>query len=195
MTDLYVFFGHGWNTDKTFNISHLNNTQIVMMKEPCILYECREFKHMKNIMKVGNKGYTHLDYLRELYKHTTDNYKNKFCIFDSHNNTVVPNILLTVFKKDTELVRLQKIGDVRSTKFPENVMLLSELVEYLKDNFNLIVYTCRGQLDQFQLDNIHIFGEQQGKDIINKIVTSNINVLEYKPEDLPCKDFTGKNLE
>lgn len=195
MSDLYIFFGHGWNTDKTFDISHFNNIKITMMKEACLLFESREFKHLQNAMKVGIKDYTRNDYLKDLYEHATEKFKNKFCTFDSEEYTTVPNLLLTVYKKDEELVRLQKIGDVRPTKFPQNVMLLSELVEILGDNFTLIVYTCRGQLDTFQMQNITLFGDKEGADIINKIMSSNINILEEPLENPPCKSFTGGLIE
>ena len=53
MKNVYVFFGHGWNTDKTVDISYLNNVKIILMKDACILYEYRNIKHLRNIMKVG----------------------------------------------------------------------------------------------------------------------------------------------
>ena len=202
MTDprkVYIFFGHGWNTDQTVDISQYTNLKIAMMKHACLLFEDREIKHLKNIMKIGMKGYTQNDYVRDLFQHATEKYRNEFCVYDSEELTIVPNLLLTVYSKDDELVRLQRIGDIRPTKFPENVMLLSELVESLGGNdITLIIYTCRGQFDSFQLTNLQVFGPNQSRDIANKVYSSNIKVLPVDSEEEiynpPCRDLDTGSL-
>jgi hypothetical protein len=155
MTDVYVYIGHGWSTGLTINISKLN-VKIIMLRNEEILYENFNTKHLQLLSQVGKK-FTAKDYMKQLYKIGTE-CQNEFCIFDSKIQNLVPDLLLTTYSKNNEVTRLQKVGKIKSLEC-DKVIMLSDLIKLLNNNFILKLYTCREKLDQFQIDNLYIFGE------------------------------------
>ena len=195
---IYVFIGHGWNINRTFSISEKKNTRIITLRRAHILFEGRERNHSRLLSNIDTRegkkrrkgSLTVKEYMKKLYNMGNE-FKNEFCVFDNKVNNLVPDMLLTTYAKDTETTKLIKLGDLRETKIPGNIILLSELVNMLGDNLVLQIYACRCQLDPFQLDNLFVFKEGEEK-IREKIREEGILISEEKKVDeLKCDRYEG----
>lgn len=197
---VYVFFGHGWDIGKVFDISDKNNVKIAAMKSANILQEKRGIKYMKSICNIGIRGYEIEDFIKELHNQNIE-MKNEFCVYDSKKYNIVPDMLLTVYAKKgfntkdkpstDELTRLQKLGEIKATRLDSHVILLSELVEKLGNNFSLIIHACRGPLDVWQMSHLHYF--EKGNELENIVMKKGIKPLpdDYQSVSPPCKDYEG----
>lgn len=187
MTDrnTFIFIGHGWSTGSTFNISKHKNLRIIMLRYPVCLMDDPSTRHLKSLMRIGINGYTADDYVYEMIENARKN-RNEFCMYDSSEYTVVPNLLLTVHKKGNELARFQKAGDIRPTKLGAHVLMLDELVKKLGDNSTLVVYACRSELDAWQMEHLEVFGLEGAQDIENVVLDRRAKPGAATP---PCRNI------
>lgn len=159
----HVFFGHGWSTGKMFYIN--KNINITMLKDAVSLVEDPTNKHKREYAKMYNSDNLSSDYTKYLIEKG-----NEMCNeFETFNDKFIPDLLLSTYDKGGELCELLKMGDLRATKLPSRVMLLSEMISYLSisTTLHLFVYSCRNKLDTFQIKHLDIF--QDNGDILKKI--------------------------
>ena len=170
----YIFFGHGWNTNTTFNIS--KNICIVMLESPITCYDEIDTDFCRELYK-STSSREYIYRVNELSKKT----KNRFCMFYSKDGEItIPNMLLTKYTKYNEFCELVDIDKKIKIKVSWNIILLSELVKQLITPpggcIFLQVYTCRNQLDIFQYNNLDAFYPPGGKHIKEFITRKSINL-------------------
>ena len=169
---MYIFFGHGWDMNSTFNVSKRKNISIILLRDKCCLMET-PINHLTLLAHVGKivddekmANELSTDAKRNVYQTilTSSDYLNIIVarlerqnnILDVYNSNVIKditNMVLSTYAKKNELTRLQRIGDIRPTPVPE-ILTLEELVNRLEEDVILIIYACRTKIDNFQLMNI-----------------------------------------
>lgn len=182
----YVFIGHGWDLNKELILK--DGQYVAMLSTPTCLFEEPTFRHMRLLATTPDPE----KYTQALLSHAKE-YNNDFCLYSSEEKRI-PELLLTTYSKSTELSKLVKVGEMRGMDVP-NVFLLSEILAMLQgknpSGFFLIVYACRSPLTEFQVENIGIFGEAQGKNILDYINQKSIHVSSEEEAEnklsFPCK--------
>lgn len=147
----YIFFGHGWGLSTHFNINKDSNICVVMLDSLTTCYDEINTDFLNELYGVSSP----IEYIykvNEIAKKTN----NTFEMYCSKENSIVPDMLLTTFTKYNEFSALIDI-DNKEKKYIPSIILLSELVKQLGNNFFIQVYSCRNQLDTFQYDNMDIF--------------------------------------
>jgi hypothetical protein len=172
----YIFFGHGWNTDKVFNIQNKQNVYIVILDSTVTCADSVKFDFIEKL----NKSTNPLDYI----KYVNDIAKkmhNDFCMYSSDSEFhIVPNMLISTYKNKNELNALIDI-DTKTIKSDSNIMLLSELVETIGNNGNkffLQIYACRSQIDTYQMKNIEIIEVKQYINNNNLTILNEGDIIE-----------------
>lgn len=166
----YIFFGHGWSISKSFTINKESNICIVMLDSLTSCYDEIDTDFLKELYSSPSP----LEYIYKVYE-ISKKTNNRFCMYSSKENTTIPEMLLTTYTKYNEFSGLVNI-DNKEVKYIKNIILLSDLVKHLGNNFFLQVYTCRNQLDTFQYNNMDIF--EESNDIRNYIDFNNINLSD-----------------
>ena len=147
----YIFFGHGWNTDKVFSIKNKTNIYIVLLESPVTCADSMKYNFTEKL-KNSTSSLEYINYVNKIAKKL----RNEFCMYNSESEFhIVPDMLITTYKNKNELVALIDI-DAKKIISNSSIMLLSELVETLGNNFFLQIYACRSQLDAYQIENIQI---------------------------------------
>jgi hypothetical protein len=152
---IYIFTGHGWNTNLQFDISKEHNLNIVMLSSQSCLLESTEYGlfDSKSILCYGSKSKA-VDTWYEFNHESKKFGENKYIRFDSDVNTIVPDMLLSLHPKVTESNYFLEIGNP-SLNLNSKTMLLSELVRSIPtDNAVIHISACRSALDSFQVSNI-----------------------------------------
>lgn len=174
--NVYMFLGHGWDTGKVFDVGN-KRIKIIMLADPTLFMENQEeVKYMQLLMRLPPRptfqqklGY--FDVLDDYVGPQGSVAHNRFTTYDSTENPLIPDLLLSVEKKinpydnreeKKEICRLQELGKMKQEQIMNRykTFMLSELVEQLGDNFILKLFVCRPPIDKFQVENIPTsFGE------------------------------------
>jgi hypothetical protein len=157
---IFLFIGHGWNTNLTFDISKFNNFHIVILEEQSCLQETIEagiFNPFDIAYTTKNKPSDILYSFIEINKEAKLYGNNRYIHYDSENYSIVPDMVLSLHQKQNEPNFFIDIAN-NKTQLNRKTMLLSELVNAIgSDNDNnviLQIMTCRANITNFQLEFI-----------------------------------------
>jgi len=152
---IFMFIGHGWNTNLNFDISDYNNFHILLLKEQSCYLEskARGGFNPKDIISTGSSTVnTWVDVNQDAKIHGNNTYIH----FDSNKYTTVPDMVLTLHNKSVYehniFVELGNSGTTINSK----TMLLSELVSSISktksENVIIQIMACRSNITQEQKD-------------------------------------------
>lgn len=185
----YIYFGHGWDSSSTVDLSHFSNVTVISLKESCLLRESRLTDHLKLLKSAKSVS----DYYSKLLGFTESTH-NEMCVYSSKGpHYLAPDMVLTTnpklgYKGSHELTGLFNISDSGSLVSAPSISTLGELLTSLGDNFSITIFACRGPLSQ---DQISALGS--GVIVDGEKIRDFINRKNITPHDegltLPCTSF------
>jgi len=192
MTDKeYIYFGHGWDMNETFNLSIYENVTVIALKHGCLFVD--DSQDATDHVKMIQESDTVTDYYTSLLEYAIGSGRNKLCVYSSDDYYIIPNMILTTYKKNygRELTGLYDLQQKTKREDTIHVETLEELINRLGSrNLTLTVIACRGPLDQMNYDELRGSAfVDDNNEIIKYMMSKKMQIVSTHPTEGQCKSF------